>query len=165
MIIHSKLSNCSRICVSGNSSCVTCSLLSECQKMPGEQDCERFRFLSSTNFCSRSQVTCREKRWIRTLIKSQSDCPLGRWQAAADLPRVLVTLANERKQTNSHSDSSSGSRDGNCSRNRRRRTATWPIVRLCTKHEITTDETEARSFFVSGGSHTLPVSCFYFILF
>lgn len=54
-------------------------------------------------FCPQSQVMCGETCWTRTLILSQNDGPFGRWQAAAEVPRVLVTFGKHaHKQTVSH---------------------------------------------------------------
>lgn len=84
-------------------------------------------------FCPQSQVMCGETCWARTMILSQNDCPFGRQQAAADVPRVLVTFGKRaHKQTVSHG-SSSGVNTDNRAQSRRRCAATWRIVRVCIK--------------------------------
>lgn len=111
---------------------------------------------------------CAETCWTRTMNLSQNDCPFGRQQAAADVPTVLVTFGKRaHKQTVSHG-SSSGVNADNRAQSRRRCAATWQIIRVRIKQRWDQHRGD-RSFkfvcFVFVGWHSLPVSCFYSILF
>lgn len=120
------------------------------------------------SFCPQRQVMCAETCWTRTMNLSQNDCPFGRRQAAADVPTVLVTFGKRaHKQTVSHG-SSSGVNADNRAQSRRRCAATWQIIRVRIKQRWDQHRGD-RSFkfvcFVFVGWHSLPVSCFYSMLF